>query len=362
MAPPTLRVAPIATSAEREQWDRLAAKPPVGHRHQCLWWMEPLKRYGFRTSAIGCWKGPELVGGALFRSYTVPFTRITVSECLDGPIFVQWESTWADAFVSGLAEMARQVGGVGVIVKDCPHGEVHRDLLAALHRGGLETSLTPGPADAILQLEGRTMDEIRSGFNHGTRQRIRKGQKAISVRQLTRVEDLAQAHAAWVATANRKSFSDVRPWRGLEPVLRHSIDNGLGSVLASYVDGKLLAAAFIAHVGKTAVWVYGGYMDGAEKHSPTHVLQFEAIRQSLGLGFEAYNFGNLIAEQQPAARGVDEFKLGFGAAPRRHLDTIVWQRRPVLYALIELLRRGGLGRSLETRLKRMLIRRGDGQD
>jgi hypothetical protein len=362
MASVKLRVGPITTMAEREAWDDLAARSVVGHRHQCLWWMEPLDRYGFRCCPLGCWKGDQLVGGALFRSYGVPFTRSAVSECLDGPIFLHWESEWAEEFLAALVNMARQVNSMAVVIKDCPHPDVHRDVQAALQRGGFSTTLIPGPADAVLPLEGRTLDQVRSGFNHGTKSRIKKGQKGVSTRRLTRSEDLAQAYAAWIATANRKSFTDVRPWPGLEPVLRHCVDHGLGSVLGSFADEKLLAAAFVVHVGRTAAWVYGGYMDGAEKYNPTHVLQFEAIRESLERGLIAYNFGNLLADTQPTARGVDEFKLGFGAVPQRHLDTIIWRRKPVLYASIERLRRGRIGRGLEALLKSKLVRRGSTGD
>jgi lipid II:glycine glycyltransferase (peptidoglycan interpeptide bridge formation enzyme) len=105
--------------------------------------------------------------------------------------------------------------------------------------------------------------------------------------------------------------------------------------------------------------VYGGYMDGAEKYSPTHVLQFEAIRESVNRGMAAYNFGNLISEGNSAGRGVDEFKLGFGAVPQRRLDTIVWKRKPLLYHSIEQLRRWRMGGKLEALLKRKLIRRGE---
>jgi hypothetical protein len=360
MTSPTLRFGPIATRTDREAWNDLATTSPVGHRHQCLWWMEPLERYGFGICAIACWIGDRLVGGALFRSYTVPLTRATVTECLDGPIFLEWQSAWADGFVAALMAMARQVDSMAVVIKDCPDADVHRDVSAALRRGGLKTDLTPGSADAVLPLEGRTMEGIRGGFNHGTRGRIRKGQNGpLRVRRLTEREDLVNAYAAWIATATRRSFTDVRPWMGLEPVLRHCIDNRLGSVLGSFLDEQLVAAALVVYVGNTAAWVYGGYMDGAEKLSPTHVLQFEAIRESLERGAGAYNFGNLISQGQSAGLGVDAFKLGFGAVPQQHLDTIVWKRKPLLYAAIERLRRGRVGGKLEFLLRKRLIGRGE---
>ena len=243
-----------------------------------------------------------------------------------------------------------------MVIKDCPHQDVHRDVLAAFQRGELTTALTRGPADAVLPLKGRTLDQIRSGFNHGTRQRIKKGLAGpLSVRRLTADEDIFKAYGAWMATANRKSFTDVRPWIGLQPVLRYCIHNRLGSVLGSFLDEKLLAAAFVVHVGKSAAWVYGGYVDGAEKYSPTQVLQFEAIRESLEKGMDTYNFGNLIADGQPAGRGVDEFKLGFGAVPQRHLDTIIWKRKPWLYAAVQRVRRGSIGGRLEALFKKKLV-------
>jgi hypothetical protein len=359
MSAATLRVDPIQSS-EQDAWEQLATKSVVAHRHQCFWWMAPLERYGFQVSAIGCWRGDQLVGGALFRSYPVPLTRTTVTECLDGPLFLEWDSAWADDIVLAIQQLAKSVRSMAVIIRDCPRADVHRDLCGAFRRINCRMILTPGSADAVLPLAGRSLDEIRKGFNHGTRGRVRKALSgSLQVRQLTTPEDLKAAYSAWMATATRKSFTDVRPWRGLEPVLRHCIINRLGFLLGTFLGDRLLAASFVVHVGTTAVYVYGGYVDGAEKYSPTHVLQFEGIRECLERGLEAYNFGMLISEVAPEGRGVDEFKLGFGAVPQRHLDTILWKRRPLLYDVVERLRNARGGSRLEGYVKQLLVRRGD---
>lgn len=356
----TLQIRPVTTPGERAQWDVLTARSPVGHRHQCLWWMEPLAPYGFQTQALGCWRRDELIGGALFRSYRVPYTGTVVTECLDGPIFLEWEREWADQLVTAIEDLAGQVNSMAVVIRDCPHAAAHADILGVMRQRGLPVELTPGAADAVLTLEGRTLEEVRAGFNRGARARIRKSQNgAVSVRRLSSTEDLTEAYGAWIATANRKGFTDVRPWAGLEPVLRHSLDQGLGSVLGSYADGKLQAAAFIVHVGSTAAYVYGGYVDGAEKYSPTHLLQYEAMRESQQKGMVSYNFGLLLGDHQPSARGVDEFKLGFGAAPVRHLETIAWKRKAMLYDAVQRVRRVRVGRNLEAMFRTRLIRRGN---
>jgi lipid II:glycine glycyltransferase (peptidoglycan interpeptide bridge formation enzyme) len=244
---------------------------------------------------------------------------------------------------------------MALVIKNCPRKDVHADIVTAFDRLGLRTTLTPGGADAVLALEGRTVENIRKGFNHGTKWRINKGQRAaLRIRRLTEGQDLREAYKAWIATAARKGFSDVRPWEAIEPVLRRCVDTRLGSVLASFLEERLLAAAFVAQVGNTATWVYGGFVDGAEQYNPTHVLQFEAIRECLEKGLGAYNFGSLISYGQPTRNGVDEFKLGFGAEAREHLDTITWQRKPTLCWLVERLRHGRIGRHLEALLKRRL--------
>ena len=359
MTPP-LRVGPIISDAERQAWDDLASKSPVGHRHQCLWWMEPLARYGIRSVALGCWKGDSLVGGALFRSYSLPLVRRTVTECLDGPIFIEWDGGWADAFVTGVEQLAKESGCIAVVFRDCPEVAVYRDVSAAFRSRGHRTGTIPGASDAVLPLAGRTLDQIKKGFNHGTRARIRKALAGqLNHRELRTAEELEGAYRAWIATATRKSFTDIRPWLGIEPVLRHVLAHGLGSVHGAFLGDELLAAAFVVRIGKSAAYVYGGYMDGAEKHSPTHVLQFEAIRESLERGMSQYNFGMLIAERQAAGRGVDEFKLGFGAVPEPHLETLVWMRRPLLYRAVEHLRQSRMGGRLAELFKSVLIRRGN---
>ena len=322
--------------------------------------MEPLARYGFRCSTVGCWQADRLVGGALFRSYGLSLAQTTVTECLDGPIFLEWDGAWADDFVAGVEQLAKQAGSMAVVFRDCPQEQVHGDLLRAFRSRGHQMALARGTADAVLPLEGRTIDQIRKGFNHGTRGRIRKAiAGSLSVRHLTAPPDLEMAYGTWLATAARKSFTDVRPWFGLEPVMRHVIDQGLGSIYGVLLGDKLLAAAFVVRVGKGAAYVYGGYVNGAEQYSPSHVLQFEAIRESLERGMASYNFGRLISEGREAGRGVDEFKLGFGAIAQRHLDTLVWQRRPLLHRVIQQIRESRIGGRLEARLRAMLVGRGN---
>jgi lipid II:glycine glycyltransferase (peptidoglycan interpeptide bridge formation enzyme) len=286
---------------------------------------------------------------------------VTITECLDGPIFLEWENSWADALVAGMADLAREMDSTVLVLQDCPRPDVQQSVVAALRQCGNRATLRPAIADAVLPLRGENVEQLWKAFNHGTRQRIKKARaNGLEIRPLEAAAELSRAREVWTATATRKGFSNVRPWPSLEPVIAHCIGQGLGSVLGSFRDGKLLAAAFITYIGDTASYVYGGYADGARQYSPSHVLQYEAIRESVSRGLGWYNFGSLLGSSQPEARGVDDFKLGFGAIPRPHLETVVWERKPLLYASMEWLRRGWLGRNLESQLRKALIRREKG--
>jgi lipid II:glycine glycyltransferase (peptidoglycan interpeptide bridge formation enzyme) len=342
---------PITTAVQKQDWDELASRSAVGNMCQCLWWAQPLAQFGVTTHILGCWKGRMLVGGGLIRSMQLPFLGMHITECLYGPIFVEWSSEWADLFVRRLQELAGEMNSLTVSIRYCPNKEVHRDLVQAFARAQLKVKLIPGVEEGVLLLKGRTMDDFWKNFRTGTKRNVKKGLTGqIRVERITSSSHLLSAYESWMSTARRKGFPDVRPWPALEPVLRHSVESGMGQVLATFLDDRLLASVFVTYIGERGSYVYGGYMDGAECYHPTHVLQYIAIQESLERGMTAYTFGDL--HEKSSRNGVDQFKLGFGAIPQRNLDTIIWERRPLYHRLIRWLRHQSLGKSLETFLMR----------
>jgi len=302
----------------------------------------------------------QLIGGALFRSIPVPFTRATITKCLNGPIFLTWNREWADDFVARLVPLGRESNSMVVSIEDCPDRHVHHDIVAAMHRAGLRTTLTRGHTEAVLRLTGRTMDELWQQFNHGAKYSIKKGQKRrIDVRRVTSPDNLKRAYGPWMATAVRKGFTSVRPWVTLEPILRHCTNTGLGSVLASFVDEQPLASVFITHIGQTAEYVYGGSVDGSKRYRPNHIIHYEAIRECLEKPMREYSFGTLSRDfVKGSPNGLDRFKMAFGCKSRKNLDTITWERRPHLYHCTRWVRRRRIARQLKALLMRRLIKRG----
>lgn len=346
----------ILNGVEHEQaWDDFMAKANVGKMYQCRWWADPLAVYGIRSHIIAVTRNSRIIGGGLFRSVPVPYLRIAVTQCLEGPIFEEWESEWADAFVAALNEVARRVNSMSVSIEGCPRIDVHRDLQNAFRRAGIAISLSAGVHKAVLSLEGRTLEEIRKRFNKGTKHAINRGQRNMQVRALSSDEELHSAYETWMATAKRKGFTDVRPESALRPVLRHCVDGGFGEVIAGCHEDRIVSSVFVSYVGETASYVYGGFLDGAEEHYPNHVLQYEAVKRCIEKGLKAYDFGHLTGNFAVKRSGVDQFKLGFGAVPIETSGTISWKRRPVLNICADYLRRGRKGKLITGILKKKIL-------
>lgn len=360
MPPANFQVLPLTTADQHQQWDDFASHGAVGHMHQCLWWAQPLAQYGVKSRVLACWDNHQLIGGGLFRSIPVPGLGVYITECLNGPIFSTWNAAWADVFVAQLLVFARATNSMTVALKNCPRHDVHSHLLAALRRARLPIMVTPGEAEAVLAVEGRTIDTVWKGFRKGTKYAIKKGQKGpLHLTTLTKTEDLAKAYTTWMATAARKGFSDVRPWPALEPVLRTCVDHNLGAVFASCLGDEIVAARFVTYIGNTAVLVYAGHVDGSEQHSPNHMLDYEGIRQCPERGSSAYSFGTLTAYGEPTSNGVDEYKLGFGALPTPHHETMTWHCKPLLARSVAWLRRQPVGDRIVELVKKRLLRRSE---
>lgn len=347
----------IESDDDKKAWHEISEGAVAGQMHQCYWWAEPLKKAGVRSKGIGLWRGSRLVGGALFRSIPVPFVGAHMTQCLAGPIHLDWDPAWADHFVSSVDDLARADNSIEVALHGCANRELHRDLALAFLRRGMTVAVKAGPTEAVLSLNGATGDGIWKGMNEGTRRNIRKAQKnGVTVRELTTGLELRLAHDAWLATAARKGFSDVRPWELLEPVLRHCVDRRIGKVYGSFVGDRMLAAIFVTFIGGQASYVYGGFVDGAERYAPNHVLHHEAVKDCLGRGLKAYNLGQLTEAFDPGRpQGIDQFKLGFGAKVERKPDSIIWRRMPKVAACAEWLRERRAGKRLVDELKRRLL-------
>jgi len=357
---PNLHVEILHTAEERDRWLPMAEASEWADLHQCPWWSEPLSRYGVRTSILAVFREREIIGGGLFRIAPAIIPGFSTAECLDGPVFSEWDPAVGPVFVRGLRRLARRARALHLTMAGCRRTDVHEPLVLGLERAPGAVRLVSDHPHAFMRLAGRTWRDIEAGFNRRTRTALRKAaENGLTVRRLQTDEELRQAHGTWLATGARKGFADIRPWKALQPVLRRSVDQSFGYVLASCLNDEVLAAIFFTCFGRAGRCVYAGHQDRARSLFATHVLQVTAMQICLERSLETYDLDVLSPACDTTPDGVDEYKLGFGTTVTRWPHRIVWERFPRLCRAADYLHRQTLLKKGVAALKRRLIQRGE---
>jgi peptidoglycan pentaglycine glycine transferase (the first glycine) len=168
----------------------------------------------------------------------------------------------------------------------------------------------------------RTDDEILAGMKSKTRYNVRlASRRGVTVRQGT-LDDIAPFYEALEETSDRDSFGI----HGIEYYADMLDVFGNKSVLLlAEFEGEIAAGAIVLQHGNEAIYMFGASSREYQRHMPTHLLQFEAMRWARDRGCHTYDLWGIPATDTPPdeARGGDlnvrsglwgvyRFKQGFG--------------------------------------------------
>lgn len=169
----------------------------------------------------------------------------------------------------------------------------------------------------VVDLRGRTDDELLKGMNQQWRRNVKKADKAgVEVRAVG-PEGLDTFHELYVESAHRDNFMP-RPKSYFEAMTR-SFDTDEGPISArfyeAHVDGDVLASALMIRFGRTFSYLYGGSTERNRDARASNALQWRAMRDAAAAGCEAYDlrgFNTSLGATSPLT-GLLLFKLGEGA-------------------------------------------------
>ncbi|MFN8464232.1 MAG: peptidoglycan bridge formation glycyltransferase FemA/FemB family protein [Caldilineaceae bacterium] len=110
-------------------------------------------------------------------------------------------------------------------------------------------------------------------------------------------------------------------------------------LLAEHADDKApVAGIFLFRYGRRAWYFYGASSERHRRDMPNYLLQWEALRWSLGQGCTVYDWwGAPTKPDDPddAMQGVWQFKQGFGAELQSHVGAWDFAVSPTLYTLYQ---------------------------
>jgi hypothetical protein len=173
----------------------------------------------------------------------------------------------------------------------------------------------------LTQGEAALWEAVKRQHRKNTRRSERAGVRVVRLESLESVrtvralqEEVARRHAA---RDDGFGLSSPESYEALHHAL---VARGFGRVYCSYLDGVPVSAALFLTFGRHAMSVYSGSNAQGLECYGEYGLYWHAMAELSREGFIELQLGSAdLSVEDPAspARGLHEFKLGFGAQTRR---------------------------------------------
>jgi peptidoglycan pentaglycine glycine transferase (the first glycine) len=214
------------------------------------------------------------------------------------------------------------------------------------HTGNL--SWTPSafelqPLRTIKVRVDRDDDEILGEMKNKTRYNVRlAGRRGVTVRQGD-ISEIAPFYALLQETSDRDAFG-IHSIEYYADMLA-SFGDRAALLLAEY-DSDIAAGAIVLQHGAEAIYMFGASSTAYQRHMPTHLLQFEAMKWAREKGCTWYDLWGIPATDEPPENandgelnvrnglwGVYRFKQGFGGEVFSYPGVLERQYYPTLVNL-----------------------------
>ena len=160
----------------------------------------------------------------------------------------------------------------------------------------------------VLNIEGKTEEELMKSFAEKTRYNIRlSGRKGVTVRYSRDIEDLKKFYEIYKITTERDKIG-CRDYDYFERMLDAYDERKLRIYIAEH-EGEALAAAIATNVGGELFYVYGASSNVKRNLMPNYAMQMAMIRWGLETNCKIYNFGGVL--NLDPNNGLYKFKVGF---------------------------------------------------
>lgn len=160
----------------------------------------------------------------------------------------------------------------------------------------------------ILNLEGKTEEEIFKGYSEKTRYNIRVAEKkGVTVRYSRDEEDLKKFAELSDITAKRDKIT-LRDYSYYKKMLESFDENYLRIYLAEH-EGEVLSGAIALNYGGKLFYIYGASSNNKRNLMPNYLMQQEMIKWGIETGCSEYDFGGVFDLSK--SNGLFRFKEGF---------------------------------------------------
>ena len=297
----------------------------------------------------------KIVGTCLILIKELPFFDRALLYAPRGPVCDHHNTEVMKEIFAGIDSLSKKYNAFEFIC-DPPVNENDKEFIAAMRelgfsrkteRAGSKTETVQCRNNYILDIEGKTPDEVMSGFRSDWRNRIRKAERKGVYCKAMGVEGLEDFYPLMIDTGKRDNF----PIRSSE-YFRRFIE-GLGDncklfICYADIDGKEtpLSGAIGVNYSGVFTYVYGASSNENRSLYPNYLMQWTMIEYALKKGCKLYDFGGIPCydNENDSKYGIYRFKKGFGGEVVNYAGDFVKRYDPVLCGAVWLWRRIGVGR------------------
>lgn len=224
-----------------------------------------------------------------------------------GPVCDPQDVELVAELVNEAAEFARANGGF--LFRADPAVELDADLEARYAAAGLHFtrdafSSSQPLMSVILEIRGRSSEQILMDYSKNTRKHIRKGEKfGVSTRVGGR-EDIGQFYEIVRTSADYHGITS-RPQAYFERIYEAFPNTRISF---SMYEGRPIATSLMVVHGKQAYALYGGDTHEFQK-GQSYQLDFDEVRAAVDAGCERYDMGGILSDDD--ADPLTHFKKKF---------------------------------------------------
>lgn len=162
--------------------------------------------------------------------------------------------------------------------------------------------------EAVLNIDGKTEEELMKGFAEKTRYNIRLSKrKGVEVYYSRDEKDLKVFYELYKVTCTRDKIG-CRDYEYFKRMLDAFDEEHLRIYIAKHED-SLLSAAIAINYGTEMFYLYGASSNEKRNLMPNYAMQWEMIKWGLEKKCKTYNFGGIIYLDK--TNGLYKFKTGF---------------------------------------------------
>lgn len=175
----------------------------------------------------------------------------------------------------------------------------------------------------ILEIGGKSDDELLSGMRKNSRYYLRKAMKSgVEVSRSEKIEEVRVIAEMLGKMSGRKGFAPMPVSYLLKQFEVLGGENGFLRMYLAKRKGEIVAGAIISFWNGEASYLHGASDELGQSQAP-YLLQWEAIRDARDEGFARYNFWGVVKDEDynPShpGFGYSNFKRGFGGGVEEYI-------------------------------------------